>query len=344
MPTCDATLLPAAQITLSMTGPSHMHRLGKPGLFILEHGWALATTRQYAAAVNKLFSFLRSNGQDPTSHQPFRAKVIYNFILWCAASENKAVLSSTIKRYLTGLRMWHVLHNNPFPEINSNRIRLLLKSCKKIEVYVPKKVRTGLNLRDLLALSDRLTSANTLDLVTKAVLLVGFWGLARLGELTLHRDHPLIFVRRRDLRFSTDGNHAVIKLRLAKTASPGEVQFLRLTAQPNRLDPINVLHELVNVLPGKPDDPLFPGRMRAIPISRHYISNFLKANGPQDHSQWSGHSLRIGGASFQAHAGRSVASLKKLGRWKSSAYKRYISAYSPKLSMETKALSRFLHY
>lgn len=344
MPTHDATSLSAAQTTMSKTGPSHVRHLGKPGLFILRHGWASATTRQYAAAVNILFSFLKSEGQDPTSRQPFRSKVIYSFILWCSSSDDKPVLTNTIKRYLTGLRMWHVLHDNPFPDINSNRVRLLLKSCTKTEVKITRKVRTGLTLQDLLALSDRLTSSNTLDLVTKAVLLVGFWGLARLGELTLHRDHPLIFVRRRDLRFSRDGRHAVIRLRLAKTATPGDIQLLRLTVQPNRLDPINVLHELITVLPGKPDDPLFPGRLRTIPISRHYISNFLKANGPQEHTQWSGHSLRIGGASFQAHAGRSVASLKKLGRWKSSVYKRYISKYSPKLSRETKELSRFLHY
>lgn len=193
-------------------------------------------------------------------------------------------------------------------------------------------------------LSDRLTSSNTLDLVTKAVILVGFWGLARLGELTWHRDHPLVFIRRMDLTLSRDGRHAHICLRLSKTAKPGETQLLRLTSQPNRLDPINVLQELMKVIPGDEDDPLFPGRIRTIPISRSYVSNFLKSNGPQGDRQWSGHSLRIGGASFQADAGRNVTSLKRLGRWRSSVYKRYVFKYSPKLSHDTRVLSSTLHF
>lgn len=336
-------MLSHAQMTLSKNGTVPDKPLEDAGMFILEHGWAAATTRQYAAAVNKFLVFLQST-KTSESFQPFKAKTIYQFILWCATTSNKTVSSNTIKRYLTGLRMWHTLHENDFPVVDPHRIRLLLKSCEKTHIPRPSKTRVGLTLRDVLDLSDRLTSANTLDLVTKAIILVGFWGLARLGELTAHPDNPSSFIRRKDVTFTPDGRNALIRLRSAKTAKAGENQWLRLTVQPNRLDPLNVLQEVLLRIEGGPNDPLFPGKNRNTPMDKAYISAFLKSNGPQYGQQWSGHSLRIGGASFQIHAGRGVPSLKRLGRWKSSAYKVYVSKYSARLSKETRTLSSLLHF
>lgn len=335
-------MLSSAQRTLLKSGTANETSLDSASLFILRHGWAAATTRQYAAAVNKFLYFLHSTLSSEIS-QPFNAKTIYHFILWCS-STSKHVSSSTIKRYLTGLRMWHCLHGNTFPAVDPHQIRLLLKSCLKTEIPRLAKTRIGLTLRDVLTLSDRLTSLNNLDLVTKAILLVGFWGLARLGELTARPDNQEIFVRRKDVTFTPDGQKALIRLRDAKTAQPGEDQWLRLTAQPNRIDPINVLHEVLLRIPGSPNDPLFPGKIRNLPLSKSYVSRFLKSNGPQDGRQWSGHSLRIGGASFQFNAGRGVPSLKRLGRWKSSVYRTYIKKYSPGLSRETLLLSKVLHF
>lgn len=336
-------LLSSAQATLAKTGFISSTELDVTSQFILLNGWAAATTRQYAAAVNKLLLFSNVSGID-LHGRPLVASTLYQFILWCSTSSKTNVSTSTIKRYLTGLRMWHALHDAAFPSIDANRVRLLLKSCSKTESRIQSRQRTGLNLRDILDLSDRLTSSNLNDLVTKAVILTAFWGLARLGELTLNKDHPAVFLRRKDVKFSIDGTRAHLHLRMAKTAKHGEIQLIRLQAQPNRLDPINVLRELLTRIHGRPDDPLFPDTSGAVPISRSQVARFLKANGPQDTYKWGGHSLRIGGASFQHASGRSVDSLKRLGRWKSSAYKSYVRRYSPVLHSETMALLSTLHF
>lgn len=333
----------SAQLTLSKSGTVPGRKLEDAGRFILKHGWAAATTRQYAAAVNKFLLFLKSSPSSETS-LPFGSKTIYEFILWCSKNSTSQVSSNTIKRYLTGLRMWHTLHEEPFPLVDCHRIRLLLKSCAKTEISRRLKTRIGLTLRDVCNLSERLTSANTVDLVTKAIILIGFWGLARLGELTARPDKPGSFIRRKDVSFTPCGRKALIRLRDAKTARPGESQWIRLVVQPNRLDPLNVLHEVLQRIPGGPDDPLFPGKQLGQPINRSHISKFLKSNGPQDDRQWSGHSLRIGGATFQFNAGRGVPSLKRLGRWKSSVYKTYVSKYPASLREDTQALSSLLHF
>lgn len=311
--------------------------------FILHHGWAAATTRQYASAVNRYLTFMGKQ-YPQNSILPATSKNIYHFILWCAKTATSTVSSNTIKRYLTGLRMWHVLHDHTFPTVNSHRIWLLLKSCSKTEVKKIMQPRSGLLLRDLVDLTDRLTTSSRVDLVMKAIILVGFWGLARLGEITRHRDHPETFLQRRDVSFSKDGRSARLHIRMAKTASPGETQVIRLRAQPNKLDPINVIHEVLTTIPGSDDDPLFPGVSLAVPMNRSRVVSFLKANGPLDGSKWGGHSLRIGGASFQHEAGRALPSLKRLGRWKSSSYKLYVRKYSCKQQAETTALASCLHF
>lgn len=339
----DFSTWTAAQQTLMKRNLEEYADLDSPSLFILKNGWAAATTRQYAAAVNKYFSFLDQDGKREEG-MPATKTCIYGFVLWCSTTERRPVLSKTTARYLTGLRMWHALHDKPFPSVNLHRIRLLLKGCKMKEIQKDRTKRVGLTLQDLLDLSDRLTTSSTIDLVTKAVLLTGFWGLARLGELTRHVDHPEVFIRRKDLTFSTDGKRATIRIRLAKTASPGEVQLIQLRAQPNRLDPINVLFELLRRVPMAPDDPLFPGRMLNEPIRKGVISRFLKANGPCDSGMWTGHSLRIGGTSLRANLGQRVKSLKSLGRWKSSAYKLYIKRYSPTVLENTLSLAAHIHF
>lgn len=335
--------LSSAQLALSREGVNPSNNLDEPSLFILRHGWAPATTRQYAAAVNKFVVFLSSTGHQ-NAVQPFKAALVYQFILWCSATASKKVCTSTIKRYLSGLRMWHSLHGNDFPAVDSHRIRLLLKSCARTQDTSTSKIRIGLTLQDVVNLSDHLSTSSKLDLVVKGIILVGFWGLARLGELTWHQDHPTVFIRRRDVHFYDGGRRARITVRLAKTSKPGELQFLDLLAQPNRLDPINILHELLQRITGTPDDPLFPGSTPGKPMHRSLVSSFLKANGPTDTHRWSGHSLQIGGASFQSHTGRNIKSLKRLGRWRSNAYKVYISKYSATLRADTVVLSKQLHF
>lgn len=328
-----------ASDVLRQTRPGFFAPLDHASSFILQHGWAASTTRHYAAAVNKFFLFTAGSGLQTF---PATANAIYQFICWCRENEdNKTVLSTTTKRYLTGLRMWHVLHNATFPEVNDHRIRLLLKAAKVTEI-APKPSRTGISLGDLDKIVSHLTGQNPVNRVLTAVFLVGFWGLARLGELTLNLDHPDVFIRRRDVSFNKDRTHATILLRMAKTAAPGEHQFLRLSKQPNRLDPCSALEIILNRIPGVPNDPLFKDPASGAPIQRIKIVDVLNKFKQGEGLTLSGHSLRIGGASLKAHLGCSIKSLQRSGRWKSSCYKLYVRPYSAAEAEATRVLARKL--
>lgn len=321
---------------LKQIAPGSVKPLSKASTFILEHGWAALTVRHYGAAVNRYFSFMKETKPYPF---PSTSEAIYDFICWCRDNESRStVLSSTTRRYLTGLRMWHVLHDEEFPRVNDHRVRLLLKAAQKTESR-PAATRKGFTLIDIHQLVKNLNNTSVSDLVMRGVILVGFWGLARLGELTHSGDHPDVFIRRKDVHFNSDKTHVRIRIRMAKTAAPGEYQFLRLSRQPNTLDPISAITDILRSIPGSRYDALFPSQSSTGPIRRAEVIAHFGSLEPLHGTTFSGHSLRIGGASLRAHYNSLVKSLQRAGRWKSSCYKRYIHQYDRKTSRDTKRLA-----
>lgn len=326
---------------LQQVAPGHLQKLSVASSLILRHGWAASTVRHYAAAVNKYFLFAKEANR---ASFPATTESIYEFICWCKdGGKDTTVRAGTTKKYLTGLRMWHVLHDTTFPTVNEHRIRLLLKASKKVEVEQPSN-RMGFTLSDIHRMVKNLNEHDHQHMVLRGVILVGFWGLARLGELTMSTDHPDVFIRRKDVRFDKDMTHATIRVRLAKTAAPGESQYLRLSKQPNTLDPIAAITSLLDTSNWSADDPLFPSHDGRRPISRSRVMAHIKSFNPPGNASWSGHSLRIGGASLRAHYGGSVKSIQRAGRWKSTCYQLYVRKYDKKTAKGTSLLARRLNH
>lgn len=167
---------------LKQLKPGRIEKLSDTSSLILHHGWAALTVRHYAAAVNRYFLFANKTG---TASFPATTNSIYKFICWCNDNkDNNTVLSNTTKRYLTGLRMWHVLHDTPFPIVNNHRVRLLLKASQKIELNRP-STRIGFTLIDVHRMVKDLNTQELQHIFLRGVILTGLWGLERLGELTL---------------------------------------------------------------------------------------------------------------------------------------------------------------
>lgn len=114
-----------ASDVLCQTSRGKFATLSHASHLILHQGWAAATVRHYAAAVNRYFSFAELKGDHSF---PIKTPAVYEFICWCRENEEgHTVLSNTSKRYLTGLKMWHVLHDVVFPPVNPHRIVFSLK-------------------------------------------------------------------------------------------------------------------------------------------------------------------------------------------------------------------------
>jgi hypothetical protein len=163
-----------------------------------------------------------------------------------------------------------------------------------------------------------------------------FFGMMRFGEVSVASRSTFSgakHLKRSDVFLGSDLDrkcYARLDLPSAKTAKPGEIQSVYLTAQGD-LCPLEALANLARVVPAGPNDPLFswrdkPGDVRPMVKTKALlrINTILGAWG------WGtafGHSFRIGGASFYLAQGVNPEIVRLAGRWKSLAYEAYIRAF-----------------
>ena len=180
------------------------------------------------------------------------------------------------------------------------------------------------------------------------LVIAAYWGMARLCKVTYQRASGPPCGRRElateDASFhklQSGNKRAVILLRDAKTAKPGERQKIRLYPVGNLLCPVEALKRRLNKAGG-------PGRLifgyRATDGTRRNLTRaetsamlerVWKEGG---YTKLTGHSFRVGGDSFRYAMEVPVDKIKKLGRWESDCYQLYIRPYTPTKTWETKKL------
>jgi hypothetical protein len=308
-------------------------------------GWKLNTLVGYNAAVRKFLKFWLRERKSPF-HLPASAADIYEFCGWAGrtvdGSGPQKIRSKTLSHYLCGLKAWHVFHDSQYPAHTEKKVALMLKASAREDFCLPvKPQKSPVMIQDLLVLADNLTGGSAKDQAIFDLALIAFWGLARLGEVTAG---SLVPVTARDVQV-LDTN-AVITLQAAKTAGPGELQFLTLNALTNCLCPVaavqRLLHSCINA-----NDHLFgyaagPISHR-VPLSKPEVVSRL--NGvwhSTGRTGLSGHSFRVGGASFRYALGVHTDAICAAGRWKSACYKLYIRPYTTAAKADSFSLLRAL--
>jgi hypothetical protein len=213
--------------------------------------------------------------------------------------------------------------------------RLFLKETGRIK---PRKVKIALTPQDLAACARKLRPhSNLLDLQLLTTMSVGFYGLFRAGELTLSGSagpfNEYTMLRRQDV--TIHGTHAVIWLQHSKTDRMGNGTSVTIPAIPNcDYCPVKLLQLWLarSAADGntRPNAPLFGLRHQPFKKS-DFISRMrsaLRLSGSTNHSTYTGHSLRLGGATWAKAAGLDADEIMVLGRWTTDVYQRYIQ-YSP---------------
>ncbi|KNF02154.1 hypothetical protein PSTG_04651 [Puccinia striiformis f. sp. tritici PST-78] len=299
------------------------------------NGWGRATLKGYNSAVRKFLSYMRSIGRK--FRLPAQAKDIYEFCFWCGKTATKMetweISSVTLKKYLSGLKAWHDYHGQTYPGGIDKKVGLMVKSSAKEDAKRAKRSPKGaIKLHHLLAIADSFSVGSNEEVAILDLSIVAFWGMARLGEITYGNqignvsDGP----RREDVKISRDMQSAVISLRNAKTAKPGELQYIRLVALRNALCPVLAIQRRVNSCVNY-DDSLFGFQTssgRSNLTKYRVISRLEKLWHLNDEKHLSGHSFRVGGASLRNALGVPIEQICDLGRWVSSSYKLYIRTYT----------------
>ncbi len=190
-------------------------------------------------------------------------------------------------------------------------------------------VPSWVGLRPLQSAYAGATTAQILAVRDAAVLAVGLRLMRRAGELAA--------LEVSDVRLLPDGTTAVW-IRRSKTDQLGAGLLLPLDATGGLTCPVALLARWLAVRPallvrGAQTEALFvtaTGR----PLSRPAISSLVAraASSTGFAGKFSGHSMRIGGATAAVSAGASMATVKAVGGWSSNAVRRYIRPFGTDLS------------
>jgi hypothetical protein len=214
-------------------------------------------------------------------------------------------------------------------------LKLLLKAAsvgdaKAKELRLERK---PVQLRHLAELAKELAKGEAKERLALTIALVAFWGMARLGEL-VSDNKSKVKILWNDLLYSKDKTYLRITIRNAKTAKPGEVQFLTLKRIPSLLCPLSAIDRLDRDNPkASLGDPIFlycDGKDRRMCLSKTALINMYKRvwKKTDKSHQLSGHSFRIGGATLNWNNEIPLDEIVRLGRWESKAYQVYLRKYS----------------
>ena len=200
----------------------------------------------------------------------------------------------------------------------------------------------------LRALKATLNLSEPFDACVWAMASCAFFGMMHFGKVSVTARNAFSgskHLKRRDVFLGSDldgKRYARLDLPSAKTAKPGEIQSVYLTAQ-NDICPIEALANLAQTVLAGPDDPLFSWRDNREDIRPTVKTKaLLRINAILSAWEWGtafGHSFRIGGASFYLAQGVNPEIVRLAGRWKSLAYEAYIRAFEKIASRHMSNLS-----
>ncbi|CDO73030.1 hypothetical protein BN946_scf185007.g84 [Trametes cinnabarina] len=317
----------------SQLSPEDIQRITDVSAF----AWAESTLGTYGTGllIFHVFCDLRSI---PEGH---RAPADELLILAFVASIAGSYAQSAISNYVAGVRAWHILHGLPW-NVDKNRYDAALAGAAQLAPPASKRPsRTPLALQEIASMASSFTLADPLDAAVWACLCIGFFSLARLGELTVTTQksfradlHPSRASVRQEAH--RDGSEVqVIHLPRTKSAVAGEdISFAR---QDGVVDPWAALdnHFAVNQL--APSVHLFayrkPSNNAIIPLTRRaFLARVKVAALGIGLPNVYGHSLRIGGTLEYLLRGLSFETVKAIGRWKSEAFTLYLRKHAQVLA------------
>ncbi|MES9883959.1 MAG: tyrosine-type recombinase/integrase [Sedimenticola sp.] len=164
----------------------------------------------------------------------------------------------------------------------------------------------------------------------QAAYTLAFFGLFRVGELVFsshaENERPL---RRDDILIGTIESESVdtmkIRLRKSKTNQSGPPVMIDIHAIGTNVCPVKAMVAFLRIRPNTSSYLLC--HQNGFPLTRYQFAAILKMVTRALHLEtalYGTHSFRIGAATWLAKRGVSNATIKKMGRWSSNTFERYI--------------------
>lgn len=306
----------------------------------LLNGWKPNTLASYNSAVRKFLRFYEDS-RESAFKLPATEEDIYDFCVSVGRTEFKEtsheISAKTLSKYLFGIQAWHLFHQKTYPHASKDVVRVLLRSSEYSDALRPQRPKKpAVMVHHLLALYHNLSTSTPKDQAILDCVIVAFWGMARLAELTYDKaieDPPWInsILCGDALRPPDSTSHIILTVRGAKTAKPGIHQQILLNSQANVLCPVKAIQRRASTCTTIHES-LFgyqtSGGERVNLTRSVVVARCQQIWKEHDWHSISGHSFRVGGTSLRNALGVPHEDIKSLGRWTSNCYKLYLREYT----------------
>lgn len=187
------------------------------------------------------------------------------------------------------------------------------------------------------------------DWVYATMLVVGVYCLMRIGEVcSTVSGKACKFIRNRDAKINKD--HVLITLWSTKTdtGNLGTRKWITNVMNVN-FNPFNMICRLkmMKINSTRPDDAFF-ALSSGNTVSRYMLVKFLQSNMAKvfpgcNVREWTGISLRKGGATSALRAGIPGVVIQRMGNWKTDIYKSYVEHDFPDVTNAQAKMATRIH-
>ena len=263
-------------------------------------------------------------------------------VLGYAQFLSRSVKHGTIRNYLSGVKMLHILCGHSYPFTGNAILRLLLRGINRLHPYVPQRAPPVVP-EMLLAVYRCLDHQSSVECATYACSLFLFFTMARLGSvLPASYKTPPHKVITSDRVGACQAGLLVTFLH-TKTIQFGErVLHVPLMRSDSPLCPVAAYLHARSFLPASSSSSFAFSHLDASGLCIPLFSSvfvcmirqlFVRA-GIDGALSFRGHSFRRGGASWAFNNGVPGELIQVMGDWKSDAYKVYLEfSLSSKMSI-----------
>ena len=242
---------------------------------------------------------------------------------------SRSLKPPSVRNYLSGVKMLHILHGLPFSHSENALLQLQLRGISRLNPHVP--VRAIPVTPDILLAFHRLMDdEDSLHRCVWACSLFLFYLMARLGSIlpTSTSTPKTKFLTRKRVNFSIQG--LLVTLLHTKTIQFGKRRLhMPLLRMDSILCPVQAYSKAVSGVTGSrgPAFVFFKNTKLQWLTTSKFIRTFravLSSGGIPHASSFTGHSFRRGGASWAFQAGVPGELIQICGDWASDAYKIYL--------------------
>lgn len=258
---------------------------------------------------------------------PTTKRNILNFVSYLF---DRGLVCSTILTYLSAIAFFCKMLSLP-DHTNSFIVRKLLVAVKRTTGQPDSRLPISPNILMGLALNVPFIGLNLYDQITiLAMYLLAFHGFLRVGEFTVKPNvDPSKIIQLNDIAFEPNFKGAynmILTIRYFKGNVSATPVYISMPSSPGHLlCPQMAMVRYLSVR-GQQPGPLFKWSNGQF-VSREHFAALLKLNliaSGFPAGNYKTHSFRIGACSFASSNGLSDDQIMKIGRWKSTAFQKYI--------------------